>query len=196
MNVPIIHPAPDLPPRRAFDVDDIRRMVDSGVLREDENIELVEGEIVVNAAKGYAHEMVKTALIKAVDPTRANADIGLEMSIQFSQDILLEPDIAVFPPGRLRRSNAGFITIEPGDCWLIIEVADSSLRYDKGRKAALYAKLGVREFWVVDANERCTWVHTGPSEAGWSSVVKRGADDVLTTAALPRLAFKLGDIDY
>jgi Uma2 family endonuclease len=96
----------------------------------------------------------------------------------------------------MRKSDAGFVTIEQGDCSLIIEVAATSIGYDKGRKAALYAKLGVHEFWVVDTNERCTWVHTGPSEAGWSSVVKRGADDVLTTAALPRLVFKLGAIDY
>jgi hypothetical protein len=52
MNIAVVNPAPDLPPRRAFNVHDIRRMVDAGVLSEDENIELVEGEIVVMAAKG------------------------------------------------------------------------------------------------------------------------------------------------
>jgi Uma2 family endonuclease len=194
MNIPILHPAPGLPPRRAFNVDDIRRMIEVGVLREGENIELVEGEIVVMAAKGYAHEMVRKALIKAVDPARADADIGLEMTIQFSTDILLEPDIAVFPLGRLRRSDAGFVTINEGDCSLIIEVSVSSLAYDKGRKAALYARLGVREFWVIDASERHALVHTGPSGDGWSSIAERGPNEVLTTPALPGFAFKLGDI--
>src|SRR5262245_60320947 len=141
MNVPVIHPAPDLPPRRAFNVDDIRRMVESGVLREDENIELVEGEIVVNAAKGYAHEMVKTALIKAViQAAPADVDIGVEMSIEFSSDTLLEPDIAVFVRGRMHKSNAGFVTIARDDCSLIIGVAATSIGYDRGRKATLYAK--------------------------------------------------------
>jgi Uma2 family endonuclease len=194
MNIAITYPAPGLPPRRAFNVDDIRRMIEAGVLHESENIELVEGEIVVMAAKGYAHEMVRKALIKAVNPARADADIGLEMTIQFSIDILLEPDVAVFPLGRLRRSDAGFVTINEGDCSLIIEVSVSSLAYDKGRKAALNARLGVREFWVIDANERRTFVHTGPSGEGWSSIVERNADEVLTTPALPGFAFTLGDI--
>jgi len=61
MNIAVVNPAPGLPPRRAFSVHDIRRMVDAGVLSEDENIELTEGEIVVMAAKGYAHEMIKAA---------------------------------------------------------------------------------------------------------------------------------------
>jgi Uma2 family endonuclease len=194
MNIAVKYPAPGLPPRRAFNVEDIRRMIEGGVLQEGENIELVEGEIVVMAAKGYAHEMVRMAFIKAVDPARADADIGLEMTIQFSTDILLEPDIAVFPLGRLRRSEAGFVTINEGDCSLIIEISVSSLSYDKGRKAALYARLGVREFWVVDVSERRTFVHTSPSGDGWSSIVVRGPDDVLTSPALQGFSFKLSDI--
>lgn len=194
MNVPVIHPAPDLPPRRAFNVEDIRRMIEAGVIGEDERIELVEGEIVMMAPKGYAHEMVRMALIKAVDPARADADVGLETTIQFSTGILLEPDIAVFPSGSLQRSDAGFVTIGEGGCSLVIEVSVSSLSYDKGRKASLYAQLGVREYWVIDANERRTWIHTGPSGDGWSSIVERGPDEVLTTPALPGFAVKHCDI--
>ncbi len=196
MNVAVTYPAPGLPPRRAFSVDDIRRMIEAGVLHEGENIELVEGEIVVMAAKGYSHEMVRKAVIKAVDPARADADVGLEMTIQFSTNILLEPDIAVFPLGRLRRSDAGFVTIEEGDCSLVIEISVSSLSYDRGQKAALYARLGVREFWVIDANERRTFIHAGPSADGWSSIVERGPDHVLTTTALPGFTLKLGDITF
>src|SRR5690349_1255012 len=109
MNVAVIHPAPGLPPRRAFNVDDIRRMVEAGVIRENENIELVEGEIVVIAAKGYSHEMVRKALSKAVFLAAGDdADVGTEMTLQFSSGNLLEPDIAVFPLGQLQKSNAGF----------------------------------------------------------------------------------------
>src|SRR5262249_60475795 len=74
MNIAVSYTASGLPPRRAFNVDDIRRMIEAGVLHESENIELVEGEIVVMAAKGYAHEMVRQALIKAVNPARTDAD--------------------------------------------------------------------------------------------------------------------------
>ena len=84
--------------------------------------------------------------------------------------------------------------MEGGDCQLLIEVAVSSLNYDKELKARLYAGLGVREFWVVDANERVTWIHTGPSQEGWSSIVKRAAGDTLATPAVPKFAIRLGDI--
>ena len=195
MNTAVVNPAPDLPPRRAFNVHDIRRMVDAGVLSEDENIELIEGEIVVMAAKGYAHEMIKAALVRAIiEAAPADLTVGVEMTIQFSLASLLDPDIAGIPTGKVVKSDASSVSFEHGACLLLVEVAATTLAYDKGRKALEYGRFGVQEFWVVDANERITWVHTGPSEGGWSSIVKRGADETLTTAALPSLAIRLSDI--
>ena len=78
---------------------------------------------------------------------------------------------------------------------LAIEVAASSLAYDRGPKARLYARHRVQEFWVVDANERITWIHTGPTDDGWSSIVERGPNETLTTPTLPNFKIKLGGID-
>jgi Uma2 family endonuclease len=77
----------------------------------------------------------------------------------------------------------------------VIEVVASSLAYDKGLKARLYARHRVREFWVIDANDRSTWAHTGPSRDGWSSIVERGPQEVLTTPALPGFSIRLDEID-
>jgi Uma2 family endonuclease len=171
-------------------------MVDAGVLAEDERIELIGGDLLVMAAKGYAHELIKQALVRAL--VHAAADdvvVGVEMTIEFSRDVLVEPDIVVFPRDRLKKSDAGFVTLDGVDCQVVIEVAVSSLNYDKELKAQIYAGLGVREFWVVDANERVTWVHTGPSAQGWSSIVKRGPGDTLTTPAVPGFSMRLQDIE-
>jgi Uma2 family endonuclease len=183
-------------PRRAFTVEDIRRMVAAGVIAEDENIELVEGEIVVMSAKGYAHEFIKNTLTVAI--ARALPDslmMGVEMTVQFADDTILEPDIAVFARNLLIRSDANFSQISPGGLLLAIEVAASSLAYDKGPKARLYARHRVQEFWVVDANERITWIHTVPSGDGWASIVERGRNEVLTTTALPDFSIRLGEIE-
>ena len=183
-------------PRRAFTVEDISRMIEAGVIREDEKFELIEGEIVMMAAKGVAHERIKSALTVAV--VRALPDhltIGVEVTLQLTNTIMLEPDIAVFPKELFRKSSEGFARLAPGEAHLVIEVAVSSLAYDKGLKARLYARHGVREFWVVDANARTTWVHTGPSGDGWSSVVARGPDDALVTPALPGFSIRIGEID-
>lgn len=182
-------------PRRAFTVADIGRMIEAGVIREDERFELIEGEIVMMAAKGVAHERIKSALNIAV--VRALPDhltVGVEVTLRLTDTVMLEPDIAVFPRELFKKSSEGFARLDPGEASLVIEVAASSLAYDKGLKARLYARHRVREFWVVDVNERTTWVHTGPSGDTWSSIVKRGPQDTLTTSALPGLSIRLGEI--
>jgi len=171
-------------------------MVDAGIIAEDERIELVEGELVVMAAKGYAHELVKSALNEAlVRVAGKDVRLGVETSIQFAPGVLLEPDLALLVRKKVRESSAGYVELEQGGCLLVVEVAQSSLGYDRGRKAGLYASFGVQEFWVVDANERSAWVHTGSTSDGWSSIVEHGPHDTLTTPALPGLTIKLSELE-
>jgi Uma2 family endonuclease len=183
-------------PRRAFTVEDIARMMEAGILGEEENFELVEGEIVMMASKGIAHERLKSALTIAV--VRALPDhltVGIEATLRLTNITMLEPDIAVFAKELFNKSVSGFAQLDPGDAHLVIEVAVSSLAYDKGLKARLYARHRVEEFWVIDANERITWIHTGPSDDGWSSIVERGPQDTLTTPALPGFSIRLANIN-
>jgi len=196
MNIAVTTTAAEGFPRRAFSVEDIRRMIDAGVLREDEKFELVEGEIVMMAAKGIAHERMKSALTIAV--VRALPDhltVGIEITLRLTDTIMLEPDIAVFPKSLFSKSVSGFAQLDPGDAHLVIEVAASSLAYDQRLKARLYARHRVREYWVVDATERIAWVHTGPNGETWTSVVERGPVDALTTPALPGFSIRLGEIE-
>ena len=81
----------------------------------------------------------------------------------------------------------------PGEAELVIEVAASNIAYDRGLKARLYARHRVRELWVIDANARIAWIHTGPAGDGWSSIVRRGAQDLLTTSALPGFSIRLDE---
>ena len=195
MNVAVTTAAEGFP-RRAFTVDDISRMIEAGIIREDEKFELIEGEVVMMASKGIAHERIKSALIVAI--VRALPDdltIGVETTLRLTDTTMLEPDIAVFPKVLFRRSTAGFAQLNPEEARLVIEVANTSLAYDKVLKAPLYVRQRVKEYWVVDANERITWVHTGPSGNEWSSIVKIGRDEALTTPSLPDFSIKLSQID-
>jgi Uma2 family endonuclease len=180
--------------RRSFTVHDVRRMIDNGIMEEDERVELVEGELVVMAAKGYAHELVKVRLSAALARSvPVDVLVGSEVSIQFADNTILEPDLTVFKESALVRSDADFVYFERGDLLLAIEVAVSSLRYDKGLKARLYARYGVPELWVIDANERIAWIHRKPTGDSWSSVVEHGPNDPLTTPTLPGFALRLAD---
>jgi Uma2 family endonuclease len=195
MNIAFANIAQDDPSPRPFAVADISRMIDAGILTEDERIELVRGAIIVMASKKYAHELIKSALIRELVPAASrDVHIGVEMTIQFSDDTLLEPDLALLPVSCLRESDIGFVRLNHGECLLVIEVAASSLRYDKITKAPLYAQFGVREYWVIDAHERVTWIHTGPSAEGWASVVKREPGETLTTPAVPGFSIRLDQV--
>jgi Uma2 family endonuclease len=195
MNVAVTTAAEGFP-RRAFTVDDIARMIDAGIIGEDEKFELIEGEIVMMASKGIAHERIKSALLVAV--ARALPDhltMGVEVTLRLTDTTMLEPDIAVFPKTLFRKSSTGFAQLDPGEARLVIEVAVSSLAYDKGLKPKLYARHRVQEFWVIDADQGIIYAHTGPSGDGWSSVVKYGPRDMLVAPALPGFSVTLDAID-
>jgi Uma2 family endonuclease len=195
MNVAWTRAAEGLP-RRAFTAEDLRRMIDVGVIKEDERIELIEGELVVMASKGYAHEFVRAALTELLSDARPKGIRVLsEPTLQLEDNVVVEPDIAVFPRASFIESKAGFVRLPEGTILLLVEVAVTSLRYDKIRKAPLYARNGVREYWVVDANERKAWVYTKPTANGWSSMVEVGPEDELTTPAIPGLIIKLGELE-
>jgi Uma2 family endonuclease len=176
--------------RRSFTVAEVLRMQETGIISDDENFELIEGEIVPMQAKTHVHELIKSTL--GMDLTRVlpeNLWLGFESTMYLSKNTFVEPDLVVYPRGiRLEE-------VKGTDIVLAIEVALTSLAYDRGLKAQLYARHGVRELWVIDANQRRTHVHTGPKKAGaWEHIVERGPDEALICTALPRFSAKLGAI--
>jgi Uma2 family endonuclease len=182
-------------PRRAFSVDDIRRMIDAGVIDEDERFELIEGEIVPMQAKSVAHDNIKHALNLAL--ARAVPDgvyVGIEATIQLTKDVLLEPDIAIISRAVYTADPKSFAQPQAKDVLLLVEIAVSSLAFDRNIKARLYARHGIREYWVIDATGRVTWVYTGPAGEGWTSIVELGPQETLTTDALPGFSIRLADI--
>src|ERR1700730_8506849 len=83
-------------PRRAFTVDDISRMIEAGIIGEHENFELIEGDLVVMAAKHVGHDGIKNELTMAL--ARSAPDgvfVAIECTLQLAKDILVEPDIAI-----------------------------------------------------------------------------------------------------
>jgi len=170
-------------------------MIDVGVLGESERMELIEGELVMMAAKSIAHDHIQNALNLALAKiVPEDLYVGNGSTLQLAEDILVEPDIAVISRAVYDADPRSFARPTADDVHLVIEISVSSLAYDRKTKARLFARHGIREYWVIDANERRVFVHTGPSGDGWSSVVERGPDDVLTPPALPGFAIKLGDI--
>jgi len=178
-------------PRRSFTVAEIRRMVEAGIITEDENFELIEGELVPMSPKGNQHEVIKAALNRvfarhASDELR----LAIETSLYLDERTFVEPDLCLYPKRLLPEDVRG------RDVLLAIEVAGSSMSYDRGLKARLYARHGVVELWVVDAATRATWIHRRPEADGhWGIVERMPAETPLSPAALQDLAVRMADLD-
>jgi len=148
------------------------------------------------AAKSVGHDRIKHALTMALaQASPKDTYAAVEATLQLARDILVEPDITIILRSVYKAPAKTFAQPRPEDVLLLIEIAASSLAYDREVKARLFARHGIREFWVIDANEFVTWIYTVPAGDGWSSITKRGPDVALTTPALPNFAIKLAEID-
>lgn len=190
MNVVVTRAAEGLP-RRSFTVAEIRRMVEAGIIAEDENFELIEGELVPMSPKGNQHEVIKAALTEIVTVHKPrDLRLGVETSLYLDERTFVEPDLCLYPKRLLPEDARG------RDVLLAVEVAASSMPYDRGLKARIYARHGVRELWVVDAATRVTWVHRRPDADGnWGSIEKVSPETPLAPEALPELAIRMADLD-
>jgi Uma2 family endonuclease len=175
--------------RRAFTIKDVRRMVKAGVLEDDDKIELIEGEIVWKTqAKHFPHERIKLALNRAL--SRALPDhlqLGVETSVYLSDITFVDPDLSIFPMMDTEQ-------VRGSDILLAIEVAHTTLAKDLRLKAAVYAKYGVREYWVIDAKKLVTHVHSAPKDGAWSTIRVSGPHDILKHGTAPGFALRLADL--
>jgi len=174
--------------RRAFTAEEIYRMQDLGIIDDDEGFELIEGDIVMMPSKNAPHERFKLALNRAL--SRALPDtlqLGVETSLVLGERAIFEPDLSVFP-------MMDSTSVRGPDVLLAIEVATTTLRKDLKLKAALYAKYGVRELWVIDTTALATTIHRAPERGVWRSVEKLPADAVLTHPCAPGFAIRLADL--
>ncbi|MBO6554516.1 MAG: Uma2 family endonuclease [Roseitalea sp.] len=173
MNIRVTHAAEGLA-RRAFTVSEVVRMVEAGVLGRDERFELIGGEIVPMSPKGIRHEHLKQWLMEQlVRGLPDDLQTIPETTFYLSEDTFIEPDFVVYP------AESGLEKLSPETCLLAIEVADSSLAYDLGRKARLYAEFAISELWVFDVNAMKVTVHRQPGDGQYRSVEGYGFDTVL-----------------
>jgi Uma2 family endonuclease len=151
------------PPRRWFSSAEVMRMVDLGVLRPDEPVELIEGELVVVTPQGPLHASrvmaLQTLLAQAYDGL---ASLRVQLPLDSGADSLPEPDLAL-----VRGTPSDYAGRHPvgKDTLLVVEIAQSSLAFDR-QKAAVYARMSVSEYWIVDLEHRRLELRSGPTQDG------------------------------
>jgi Uma2 family endonuclease len=144
-------------------------MLDAGVLERPNRIELIGGELIDLGSEGALHLPLRVRLTNW-------------LIRKLPDTITVNPDISILP------SSIGPLEVRGRDLMLVIEISDSSVAFDLGPKAALYARHGVREYWVIDANTGRTHVHLHPEGEGWQSVAARAPHEVLQATLLREIA--------
>lgn len=188
-DLPLVTQAADGMPRRCFSVAEIEEMVRVGILDVDERFELIGGELVPMAPKSERHEWIKIELnrfFQRVAPD--HLAIAQETTLRLDRHTFLEPDFCVF------RRDLDLRALDGAAVMLAVEVADSSLNYDKGRKIGVYAAYGVREVWVVDARRAIIWTHRRLGAQRYAEIAERPADARVTPTLAPELAVRLADL--
>jgi Uma2 family endonuclease len=172
-------------PRR-FSTADVLAMQDAGLLADDERLELIEGALLTMNAKKNNHEIVKNELLERLAlAKRADVRLAVETSLYLASDLLVEPDIILYPKRLLPEDVRGT------DALLLIEIADTSQVRDLEVKAPLYAKHGVRDYWVIDVLKRETTIHREPSAEGYRFRQVVDAQAKLTAVHVPEISLTI-----
>jgi Uma2 family endonuclease len=177
-------------PRRRWTVAEIKAIMAQGIILEDERFELVGGEVVPMSPKGVRHEVVKQALQECWFPLTVGTSVRLitETTLYISVEDFREPDFLFWP------RSMPIDEITAAASLLIVEVADTSLRYDLQTKAPVYARLGLPEYWVIDAVSLVTSIHRNPGPDGYPPPRTAGPGELLEPLLAPQLAVRLTDL--
>jgi Uma2 family endonuclease len=175
--------------RRLFSVDEYDRMVEVGILTKYDRVELIEGEILEMIPIGFRHSACTDRANMLFAPRLlGKAIVRIQGPIRLSDNTKPQPDVILLTPREDFYAVGGAIT---RDALLVIEVAETSIRYDRGPKLAIFAKYGVEEVWIEDLNTNTLLVFRDRSSKGYqTSLVLHPADSV-APVAFPELVLSV-----
>jgi hypothetical protein len=169
--------------RKRFTVDNYYRMLDAGILRGDDRVELIDGEVLEMSPIGARHAATVYCFQAVLQKALADrAMIRVQSPVHFDDFNEPEPDIAVV---RTRTDMYASAHPTPADVRLLVEVSDSTLTFDRTVKARLYAIARIPEYWIAELERNRVIVHRGPEGEAYRTVTEFGPDDTLGPAAYP-----------
>ena len=175
-----------------FNISQYHQMSETGILSENDKVELINGEIIEMSPIGRRH----TACVNRLNSVFSQL-LGKKVIIAVQNPIILnnlsepQPDIALLKP-RADFYESGHP--QPQDIFLLIEVADSSLEYDRDVKIPLYASSGITEVWLVDIYQQVIIVYRYPSENGYRDIQILSRGEKLSILAFPENNLFVDDI--
>jgi Uma2 family endonuclease len=178
--------------RRQFKVSEYYRMAEAGVLSPEDRVELIEGEVITMSPIGSRH----AACVRRLDASLTRsiphlAIVSIQSPIAIDEYSEPEPDVALLKP---RDNYYSDRHPRPEDVLLVIEVAETSLEYDRLVKLPLYARAGIPEAWLVNLSKDVIEVHTEPVNGVYQAcrIVTRG--ETIASLVLTELTIETADL--
>ncbi len=178
--------------RRLFTRQEYHRMAEVGILKPTDRVELIRGEIVQMSPIGRRHVAFVNNLTELlVTRLTGRATVSVQNPVVLADDTEPQPDLAI-----LRRRPVPYKDSEPAteDVLLLIEVAESSLAYDRSTKLRLYAEAGIPEYWVIDTVAETVEVYREPAVGGYGNARRVAGSVAVTPLAFPDVSLALADI--
>jgi len=181
-----------IPTRTKISTDRYQMMVATGVLTKYDRVELIEGDMLGMAPMGTRHSAITSKLhetfVLAISRSATIVGGGPVNLGEFSEP---QPDLMLL---KRRADFYGGKIPEAADVLLLIEVSDSSLRFDQSVKLNLYARYGIAEYWVVDVEGRRVVTYREPGSAGYVHNLEFDAAGTVRPQAFPDLKIAVGEI--
>ena len=178
--------------RHQINVDEYYRMAEAGIIPPDARVELIEGEIIDMDAIGPDHEGTVCQLNEILfHATAGCAHVRCQLPLRLSDLSAPQPDLL------LARRRADFYKrarLGPTDTFLVIEVSNTSLRFDTQLKAPLYARHGIPELWVVDLAGREIRFYRSPRDGKYWDVTSTSTPGIVIPGALSEVHIDLTHI--
>ena len=177
--------------KRLFTIEGYYRLAETGILRRDDRVEFIRGEIVRMSPVGSLHAAcVKRTAAEFFRSVGSDAIVSVQYPIRLAaQNSEPEPDISMLLPKPDYYASAH---PTPADVLLVVEVADSSLDYDRGVKIPLYAEAGIPEVWIMALEEECVERYSGLEGGEYQDVRHFYPGESISPALLPNVRLDVG----
>lgn len=186
-------PVPPVTPSGAwrFTLAEVLAMREAEILDPDVRFELLDGELLPVPDEGDLHIDGVAVLYRWLQKALGgDYEVHMRAPISLASDTQLAPDLIVWPNG-LRAAD-----MNQENALLVIEISDTTLSSDLGRKAARYARAGVRELWIVDVNARRLWAHRRPLGDEWAEKRAVSGDESLSPLFAPETALSMDQLHF
>jgi len=178
--------------KKLFTVDEYQRMGEAGIFHPEARLELIEGEIIEMRPVGNRH-MACVNRANALFSARlaGKVMVSVQNAVRLSRYTEPQPDILLARPRDDYYANK---RISPEDTLLVIEISDTTVRYDRNRKMPLYAKSGVSELWIENLQEDVILVYRKPSPETYATSLAYDRGESISLQAFPEVLFKVDEL--